>query len=285
MSVAIALRRTLGVRLEIARVLNNQGVRGGYEKTLRFDGELRGLYRGIVRDLREGRGGDTERFDVCALDVIVHRYLASLHVPFLGCSGERGMGIASAYSRKAAVESALRIHAAGAGWPDKGNVGSIFGRYTQCSSGFFPYAVFQADLIVAVELKSQLREEASLGPAMLRPDLVDLLEDSKGFSLRCIEAGETNVKAYLFRCMAVAQIEGLRRGLENSELMEVVVGEAEEAVGVCVPMLEGVVGGRWRSVEGDDGSRNEVEDGLREMTEDGTEDWDFLVCCSCLFSL
>ena len=275
MSVAVGLRRMLGVRLRIARVLNGGGVRGGYEETLRLDGELRGLYRGLVRDLKgRGKVGGDLGFGMYALDVIVNRYLASLHVPFLGESGSQGMGMAEVYSRKAAVESALRIHAACSDWPGKlkGGEGSVFARYTQCSSGFFPSAVFQADLIVAAELKSQLREEASLGPVMLRPDLVDLLEDSKRFSLRCIEAGETNVKRYLFRCLVVAYIEGLRGGLEEGELREVVVGEVEEAVGGCVPILEGMVGGR-------DGGGDV---GLVELTEDGTDDWHFLVCYTCL---
>jgi hypothetical protein len=107
-----------------------------------------------------------------------------------------------------------------------------------CGSGIFHTAVFQSTLIVAVELKAQLQEETSLRPIMLRLDLLAVLEDSKQFSLRCIEAGETNIKGYLFDSMVGSQIDGLKHSLQQEELRELIVKATEDAMEICLLLLE-----------------------------------------------
>ena len=81
-------------------------------------------------------------------------------------------------------------------------------RLTVCGFGFFRTVAIQASFLIAVELKIQLQKGDSLGPVPLRPDLLSVLDDAKAWSLRCIEAGETNIKGYLLMCLVAAQIEG-----------------------------------------------------------------------------
>lgn len=295
-SIAIALRKTFPARLAIAKLLNDQGRQCIHDETLRLDTELRTLYKEAMSILRESMNttvpGDS-RFDTCALDVIIHRYIAALHVPFLGLGPDE---TAPVYSRKAAVDSALRIHLHTSNSSRQTGVDSrglaaghedIFCRYTRSSSGFFPRAAFQADLIVAVELNAQLKEQLGFhfGPILLRPDLLAVLEDSKQFSLRCIEAGETNIKGYLFRSMATAHIKGMQKGLDGDQLRDMVVKAAEDVVEECIPLLE-----RMLLSSRGDGNRDEVITLASpvprgEILTDAPEPWDHLVCTLVWLSL
>lgn len=288
MSIPIALRRTFPLRLAVAKILNDPGSQGTYEETLKLDAELRALYKDILWTLqpyKSGTGASTSRFDTCVLDVIMHRYLTSLHVPFLDRALKE---TAYAYSRKVVVDSALRVwYAANSSWPSRSRMTvqspnptapsteDDFSRFTICGSGFFRTAVFQATLIIAAELKAQLQEEASLGPVMLRPDLLAVLQDSKHFSLQCIKAGETNTKGYLFSCLVASQIDGLKRGLGQDELRELIVQAAGDAMEICLPLLEKM---HEAGQEREDQITVTNKDGMfLGRSSEAIEDWDFLV--------
>jgi hypothetical protein len=96
----------------------------------------------------------------------------------------------------------------------------------------------QATIIIAVELRTQLQEEESLGPLPLRPDLLSVIDEAKTWCLKCIEAGETNIKGYLLICVVASQIEGLMRGLGKDEYPKLLVKAAEDAEEKCLPILE-----------------------------------------------
>ena len=124
----------------------------------------------------------------------------------------------------------------------------------------------QAIVLIIVELKAQLQDEQSLGPALLRPDLLSVLEDAKTWSLRCIGAGETNIKGYFLTCTLGAQVQGLMRGIGKDEMPEFLVKAEEAAVAKCLPMLEEMAA--------------KVDD-LHQLSlntlPDVPEDWDFMV--------
>lgn len=279
MTVPIALRKTFAHRLAIAKLLNDPSSRGTYEETLKLDAELRALYKDIVHTLQQCKSAadaSGSSFSFCALEVIMHRYITSLHVPFL----DRALKETTyAYSRKVVVDGALKICYASAivhsENPSLWSTGDEFNRFTLCGSGFFRTAAFHATLVVAVELKWQLQEDASLGTTMLRPDLLALLENSKRFSLRCIEAGETNIKGYLFNCLVASHIDGLKRGLEQDELRGRIVTAAEDAVEICLALLRKM---HKPAESGDDQTIDEGGCGmLLTQTPEVTEDWDLLV--------
>jgi hypothetical protein len=145
-------------------------------------------------------------------------------------------------------------------------------RLTVCGSGFFRNVAIQASLLIAVELKTQLQEEESLGPVSLRLDLLSVLDDAKAWSLQCIEAGETNIKGYLLLCLIAAQIEGLMRGIGKDEFPELLVKAAEEAEERCLPILE-----EKATQSQTEGTVDDLNQMSLNILSEPIEDWDFMV--------
>lgn len=280
-SIAIALRKTFPLRLAITKFLNNLGSHGTYEEALRLDAELRAAYKALCRTLQGcnlSAGHSPSQFEIRVVDFLMSRYLSSIHIPFFGPLNEP----VYAFSRKVVIETSLKIWRAAypsssimAAQSRSDTVSSDredLARLTACGSGFFRTVAFQASFIIAVELKTQLQEEESLRPVPLRPDLLAVLDDAKTWSLRCIEAGETNVKGYLLMCILAAQIKGLMQGLGKDEFPELLVKTAEEAEERCLPMLEEMAA---------QGQTEGTVDGLNQMSvnmpHELMEDWDFIV--------
>ena len=283
MSVAIALRATFPLRLAVAKFLNDFGAHGTYDETLRLDIELRTVYRALCHTLQGYASSSTglapSRFALRVVDFHMLRYQLALHVPFFGPALKI---TAYAYSRIVVVENSLRLWysvcppspgARGvAAEEEEDEIGKEdLVRLAVCGSGFYCTVAIQATLLIAVELRTQVQEAASLSPPTLRPDLLAVLEDNKGWLLRRIEAGETNVKGYLMICVVTAQIDALARGLGKDEMLRLCVEAAEESEEVCFPLLEEMVAqGR------DGGGDSEVLTGLG-TPEGGVEDWEFMV--------
>ncbi len=284
MTIPIALRKMFPLRLAVAKMLNDANAQGTYEETQRLDQGLRDIYKDVFRTLSRAKlvsPASAPRFDINALDVIVHRYISSLHLPFLD-PGQ--YNTAYAFSRQAIVDGALRIwRAASPTWqklPPDMRTESVntsastsatdatdkFSRFTLCGSaaGFFRSAAFHANLNIALELKAQLREQESLGPAMLRPDLLSVLQDAKHFTLKCVDAGETNVKGYLFVCLITAQIHSLQQGMGQDEIRTAVLGAVEDALDVCLYRLE--------KMQREDPGRKNVTSGLENRCMTGGYD-------------
>ncbi|KAK3938132.1 hypothetical protein QBC46DRAFT_356080 [Diplogelasinospora grovesii] len=266
-SIPIALRKTFPIRLAIVKLLNDGTSRGTYEETLKLESELIRVSReafAAISPPYESGGTWYIRFDIDALTVIIDRYIVALHVPFLGRALQN---TDYAHSTSIAVSYAHRI------WNVAGNNGfnSDFGRFTVCGSGFFRTAVFQASLIIGLDFGAWLRKELRPGnPVLLHPGHIALPERAKAFSLSCIEAGETNIKGYLFNCMVAAQVEGLIRGLGQDKLRDHILKAAKDAVETCLPLLEKMV---TRHQPGCASSRDAVS---LNTPSDALEDLDFL---------
>lgn len=283
-SIAIALRKTLPLRLSVVKALNNLSSQLKYDETLSLDAELRASYKTLCRVLQScnsSAGPSPSQFEIRVVDYIMHRYISSLHAPWFSLAMHE---TAYAFSRRVVVESSLKIWRAA--FPSPSTVATRpqprgdtapsdrddFARLATCGSGFYRTVATQASLLIAVELRTQLQEEESLGPVPLREDLLAVLYDAKIWCLQCIEAGETNVKGYLFISIVVAHIEGLRRGLGKGEMPELLIKAAEGAQQRCLPILEDMVA--QTRVQGTDG---EVQ-GMSLDTPAGiSEDWDFMV--------
>jgi hypothetical protein len=276
-SIAIALRETFPIRLAITKFLNDLGSNGSYEDTLRLDAELRSSYKILSRMLQgfaSQAGGSSVPFEISALDFIMCHSLSSLHFPFFPRALRE---TAYAYSRKVVVEMSLKLwrtvcpstlfESQPPGSSPLSNANDLT-RLTICGSTFFRIAATQACFAVAAELKAQLQEDDSLGPVMLRPDLTSIMNEVKIWYIHCIEAGETNVKGYLFISLVDAQVNCLTQGVPKDDMPKLLVQAAESAQETCLSILE-------RAVESDSSH------GLNEMSLDketvDMESWDFLV--------
>ncbi|KAK3713234.1 hypothetical protein LTR37_008667 [Vermiconidia calcicola] len=271
-SFAIALRNTFSLRLAITKFLNDLGSHGTYEKTLHLDKELRAAYKAMrpVLSCAKPHMDESSHFGLQVVDLIVHRYLLALHLPFSGLALREA---AYAFTRQVLVDTALNIWCAV--YPSV-FVPAIFrdenlARLTKNGSGCFRIAATQACLVIALELKSQLQQEDSLGAGPLRPDLLSVMEETKSWALQCIEAGETNVKGCLLVSGVSAHVDGLRQGLGQEDLARLLMKEAEEGIEKCLAILEATV-----SDGPANGDRNEVDKVNLDMIPGRVEDWEFV---------
>ncbi|EPE32529.1 C6 transcription factor, putative [Glarea lozoyensis ATCC 20868] len=263
-SIAIALRKTFPIRLAIAKFLNDLHSNGTYEETICLDKQFRACYKVLCRTVqgpKSNTGSSTVQPEVYVVEFVMSRYLSSLHTPFFGRSLYE---TSYAYSRKAVVENSLKI------W--RASQTSPLNRLAVCGSGFYETVAFQAALLVAVEIRTQLQEEESLGPVSLRPDLVAVVDNARTWCLQRIKSGETNIKGYLLIHVVTAQIDALRKGVDRNAMPSILVQATQDVEDVCLPILEEMA------------SQAQVEenaDGLADMSFGasvrGTEDWGFMM--------
>src|SRR3569833_421759 len=284
-SVAVALRKTFSLRLEVTRFLNHIKSTGTYEETLKLDAELRKAFKVVYRSLhafRSAAGRSPSPFATRAVDFIQSRYMSALHVPFFGPSFN---GVAYAYSRKVVVDTSLKLWYATNWEPTTAivessrpadrtqstDVDKTLARLISCGSGFYRTVAMQAALLLALELRAQAVESQSLGQTTLRNDLLQVLVDAMGWGLRCFDAGVTFVKGHLIICAVSAQIQGLKLGLCNDEIVGLIVQASEDSLQACLRILE-----RKAAVESwEDLIR---KDDRRDHDWQAMEDWDLLVC-------
>ncbi|KAF5684589.1 hypothetical protein FCIRC_3933 [Fusarium circinatum] len=239
-STARALRLTFATRLKVVKLLNDLKSGDSYQETLRLDAELKASYKEanrMLKDCKKNQNSPTE-FELTVGDFIMRRYLCALHFPYYGLSLQEP---SYAFSRKMTVESAFRMWSALASdsvsmmtSPDK----QQFVRFVTCSSGFFRLSTWQSSIILVLELRSTVQEDDGLSLASIRPDLFKVMEDSKSWNLRTIEAGETNIKGYLMLSILMAQIMGMMRHLSDTEIVEFILKAGEEAMQDALVVFE-----------------------------------------------
>lgn len=309
-SIAIALRKTLPCRLAVVKALNSLAIHNTYEATLQLDTNLRQSYKTLRQTLKTCLASDPaaplHRYSVKVADIIMHHYLAALHMPYFGPAFHE---TAFAFSRKVVIDSSLKVWHAVFTPPGSSQTTATtlptpysnndtpatspidqhqirLNRLATCGSGFFRVVVHQASFSLSIELRKQLQEEAEeqggLGPITARPDLLAVLEGTKEWCLSCIKAGETSIKGYVVFSIMSAQVGMLLTGAgtddrsgENgqSSTAEVLVKEAVRAEDVCRPILEEAV---HRLNPAEQVSSNGAAFGSLDMNGLG-ENWDFMV--------
>ena len=225
-SVAVALRKTFPQRLAVVKLLNDLSAAQDYEETLTLDARLRAAFKDLTRTVHKYGLSD---FETQAVDLLMQRYLLALHVPYASQEESK-----HAYSRKIVVETALK------GWRTLGPSApcETLRRLSVGSSGFYPVAAMHAALLIAMELRLQLREDEGLGPTPLRPDLVAVVDESPSWCLKALQAGETNVKGYMLLSGLAAHVDAVRRGLDNDETALALLRAVDDVQKASLPILE-----------------------------------------------
>lgn len=310
-SAAIALRRTLPARLAVARYLNQLGSQTTYTETLALDKELKSAYRDLCRTLKgpttsglgisppppsssSSTGSQTRTaslFTLRFVDYVMHRYMVSLHIPFFGL----GLSDAAyAYSRKTAVDLALKawpaVHPSTAINTDRFqqqqqqldeaalSAQNDLARLICCGTGFFRSTAKIVSLVAMAELRATVQEEPGLlgGPAStVSRDVLSVREEAKEWAMRCIRAGEVNVKGLLLQTMLATHINWLMRGEGKERLPELMVRAAEEVNEACLPILEAAAGEDKSS--GGEETGGGLELGEMNLSTDDVPDWTFMV--------
>lgn len=265
-SVSVALRQALPARLAAIKFLNDFSSSAKYQDVLRLDAELRTAYRSLVTTLQSHRHSGTNRssteFEHRAVDVLIHRYLAALHVAWFRPALQN---IEYAFSRKVAIDASVRIWHALLSPVQQDDVS--LRRLATCSSGFYPSLLQHASLMVTMELRAQVTEDQGLSPTPLRPDLVEIMEAAMPWCLQVIEAGETNIKGYILATLATAQLEGLRQNLEK----EAIAGKLFDSISVIIKQCMVIL---QQSIEALGGQAEEQN--VEPDPVDRLEDWSFM---------
>ncbi|KAI4937723.1 hypothetical protein J4E85_000158 [Alternaria conjuncta] len=278
-SISIALRKTLPARLAVLRFLNDVNSSGTYEETLRIDSDLRAAHKLLRRTLHaytSHTSSSPSQFTLQAVEFIMQRYVTCLHLPFFASALKNPV---YAYSRKATVDSSLKIWSMAcpnASESSRRPSETDFVRMCMCTAGFFRMYTFHGSTFLAAELRMRIQEDEGDLDA-LPSSLINIVDDAANWYLRCMEAGETGMKGYVLLRLVGAWIDAESHHVDNSDLPALLVGAAEDAAQVCIPILEALAGCEVPrpGAAGMEGSGMEEFD--FQFSPEFTEDWDMLM--------
>lgn len=274
-SVAIALRKAFPIRLAIVRLLNSLNARGSYEETIKMDGELRAVYKNVRQSLEaccSSAGPSPSTFSIEVVDFIMRHYMSALHIPYFGSSlGDTRY----AFSRKVIVDTCLKLWAAvypaRNARPGTGPTETDLSRLDACGSSFYRFVAMQSCLFIAAEIRTQSQEEAGLGPASIRPDLLSILDEMTDWTLACIRTGKTNIKGYIFATLVSTEVKALLAGVDKAEVPGILLRATEEAEDVCLEILNKMADKQ----QGAEAAGCEME--LTDTPADVGDGWGFMV--------
>ncbi|RGP58953.1 hypothetical protein FSPOR_11662 [Fusarium sporotrichioides] len=263
-STARAMRKTYPSRLKVSKLLNDLRQGDSYQETLRLDSELKVSYKEAIRTLQSSKknGISPTQFELSAMDFIMRRYLGALHFPFFGISLTEP---SYAFSRKMAVETAFRLWSIAR---RTANDNTEFARFVVCSSGFFRTSAWLASVILLLDLRNQVQEDDTFSSAPIHADVFNMMEDSKPWTLQCIEAGETNIKGHLITSLVSAQIKGIMSRVPKEELAQAMIHAGEEAAREALVVFESLAA----QLEPDGGEFQTLSDPV-----DFGEDWNLML--------
>jgi hypothetical protein len=223
-SLQIALARSLPIRLKIAKSTNGCGPGFSYEETIRIGSELSSICRANSLEFASFKSsqGKPLAFHVKVLDLLVYRFLISLHHAFAIRSYAN---LTYYFSRKISLDCSLELlsplssHSSHS-QPQVADPDYI--RLVTSASGLFRNVPLQAAINVASELIKQLKEDAasSFTPTSTlrsRRELQTTIEDYFELLGNRIRAGETNVKGFVMFSCVLAQIKAMQSGASVEE--------------------------------------------------------------------
>lgn len=263
-SVQIALLGTLKVRLRIASYLNEFRSITSYDKTLVLNSDLTSASRSLDTLLRvyQSQSPGSLTFQLCETEHVIQRYFLALHMPWLSLAKDDPRYF---LSRKMCVEIGIRNQNAAKAHGYLGSANGAepddFGRLLICGSSSHRYTGTQCLIVLTIQLFWELEEHRqtlkNLGVSMpvstpflnspglgTSPDgtqeneMLGLLKNSARW-MRCrIQAGEVNVKGYLFGRAMSAELDGLQRGLGDDELQALVYEMTRETAADALSVVK-----------------------------------------------
>lgn len=262
-SVAVALAKTLPVRLKITKTINGIRPSPSYEAVLALNSQLAEALRdNSISDCSSSGPLRPSRFQKATYDVLTQRVLMPLHRFFANKAASNPVYY---YSHKVSLEVAVRfleeVPAAAAD--------ADYRRLICRGRGIWSGTLLLAALAVAAELTTQARRRGDVFaagatnaavPARLRA----LLEGFVELMAERVRTGETNVKGHMFGKCILAHIDAMQRREEPEKgMMAAATASLEFCRGVLAARLveeqrgqdqhgggptlaEGEQGGDWR---------------------------------------
>ncbi|GFF47084.1 6-hydroxynicotinate 3-monooxygenase [Aspergillus udagawae] len=234
-SVQRLLADSLPLRLEATRVINNLQNKPSYDHVLRLGNELASVCRSAAAFLDPNMSTELDmptheagRFKYNFCEHYLRRFLLSLHYPYAIQSKRNPL---YSYSQKVCLEAALDLVSL---LEDK-----LYRRLLLAGGGMYRDIITRGALAIFQELITQLEANNSIfSKRRNRARREPLLEDARKVAQYTHDRlwyGETNVRGYLFVCMATAQVEALLDGLP---IKEAVINAASQSLTECRDILE-----------------------------------------------
>ena len=231
-SAQIILRRSLLLRFEVVRLINDSQREPSYDEVLALSTKLTDIWRETISwaQLHSSRhqGSFLTTFRRNFIEFILHRFQIALHCPFAMKARKDPRFY---YSRKVCLEIGLAI-----GSPEHDN-----DFYRLMILGGIPYREITAHIIrtVCLELVVQIEEDqANLVPlqaAKTRRDPIhETVKRMFELSKKRIENAETNVKPFVFFSMVLAQVDAMEKGIT---LEPAILDAATKSTKTCIELL------------------------------------------------
>ncbi|KAF7136724.1 hypothetical protein CNMCM5793_006042 [Aspergillus hiratsukae] len=234
-SVQRLLADSLPLRLEATRMINNLQDKPSYDQVLRLGNELASVCRSaaIFADQHASTDHDmstheARRFKYNFCEHYLSRFLLSLHYPYAIQSKHNPL---YSYSQKVCLEAALDLVSL---LEDK-----TYRRLLLSGGGMYRDIITRGAVVIFLELVTQLEASNSIFSKQRnrarREPLLEAARKVVQYTHDRLWYGETNVRGYLFACMAMAQVEAL---LDGRPVKEAVINAASQSLAVCRKILE-----------------------------------------------
>lgn len=237
-SLQLLLMDSFAVRLRTLNLLNRLNSEIVYKDVLRLSSEITNACSSANAFALQHPGLVTP-FHRNMLDYLVRRFLIPLHCPF--AIQARTANPLYHYSLKVTTETALAIISPEPE-PEAGGEPGEFTRLLVIGGGLFKEGVRLALTAVSMELLAQTtvqRREGTLRiHARQRNELKHTMRQMMQLSEERVNRGETNIKAYMFLGMVLAQAEAIEIGAEQGEIERAIALAARDALLFCVKLLE-----------------------------------------------
>ena len=229
-SLQIELLKSLSIRYQICRQMNDFHSDPSYDETLRLGNEITKackeasvLMNGYSLTLPQPTALQRN-----LLDLFIRRFLLAVHQPFAFKSQADPRYY---FSRKVCLDTALIMASESYSSPTEplpppGHTDD-YTRLKRVGGGIYKDAIMYAGTIVCFELIQQLEEELANGLGLsasarsARVPLHRCVRDLAELSAARIALGDNNVKWHLLLCAAVGQVEALEKGTDpRQEMLE-----------------------------------------------------------------
>ncbi|KAI1814400.1 hypothetical protein GGS20DRAFT_548898 [Poronia punctata] len=310
MTIPLLFRESFRDRLAIYQMLNATPFRGTYDDTIRLHRNFASAFKNLITKLRTFNNNNNTTssssssssssstrhptsFQCRLVEIMARRCLMSLHLPYLGPSTKDPALFA--FSRAQIIEMSTKIYILIFPSATLYTTGPIISpqsellslssedddlaRLAICGAGFWRLLGCQPSMMATLELHMAAREEEGLGLGLpfFRSDLLSILRHSLSYYLSRIEAGETNVKGYLFNTALAGHVQAAMEGRSGQQVLEPVLSAAIKTERICYDILKRQAAAA--AVLDDDGDgegegEGEGEGGNGE--EGGPFDWDFM---------
>ncbi|KAI1336005.1 hypothetical protein F5Y15DRAFT_215852 [Xylariaceae sp. FL0016] len=252
MSVALALRDTFRERLGVARLLNNLVSQNSYDDTLRMHHRLSSAHKSLSRTLRSysPSGRQPTNFQSRMVDFVVRRHFLSLHIPYRGSTVREWATYA--FSKNVTIDAATKLYVTGFpnaldptalksdadGSERLSTEGDDMARLMVCCGGSYRSILSQSAILIALELQIELQDDDAISHPMPRPDLLQILRHAVVYNFARVQAGETNVKGFLFATALSTHVSALMEGRRDDAIVEPILKAALRTEHQCFEILK-----------------------------------------------